>query len=76
MRVWTHLDHYFWVKLPKILRNNIFLHKKCVLAVFDGWKHGGIGKTNVVALMRKIVVSMATGSRKIRKFLEFGFHGN
>ena len=28
------------------------------------------------ALIRKIVVSMATESWKIRSFLEFGYHGN
>ena len=33
-------------------------------------------KVTFHALIRKIVVSMATESWKIRNFLEFGYHGN
>ena len=35
-----------------------------------------IEKVTFDALIRKIVVSMATKSWKIRKFLEFDYHGN
>ena len=33
-------------------------------------------KVTFHALIRKIVVSVATESWKIRNFLEFGYHGN
>ena len=33
-------------------------------------------KVTFHALIRKILVSMATESWKIRNFLEFGYHGN
>ena len=35
-----------------------------------------LGKVTFDALIRKIVVSIATKSYKIRKFLEIGYHGN
>ena len=33
-------------------------------------------KVTFHALIRKIVVSMATESWKMRRFLQFGYHGN
>ena len=33
-------------------------------------------KVSFKALIRKIMVSMATKSSKIRNFIDFGYHGN
>ena len=60
MKVWPHLDNYFWVKYPKTLYNNNFLQKICILAVFDDGKHGGLNESNFSCINKE----------------NCGFHGN
>ena len=47
VKVWLNLDHYFGVKWPKTLNDNLFKIKK---QAFDKGKHGGLDESNFLCI--------------------------
>ena len=60
MKVWPHLDNYFRVNLPKTSYNNIIYQKNAFYQFLMAEKIMAWIKVIFNALIRKIVVSMAT----------------